>query len=91
MEKTALNSCVELFKEEFPSIGCVELMHYPDDNLVTRDYEALGFIPTGELRRAAVQVANRHANPIDMRNREAQGGLTSLPFIGETNFRNGFL
>ena len=50
--KAALNSCVELFKEEFPSIGCVELMHYPDNLIGERLYEALGFIPTGELRRS---------------------------------------
>ncbi|MEG0919467.1 MAG: GNAT family N-acetyltransferase [Anaerovoracaceae bacterium] len=48
--KKALLASMDLFKEEFPSIECVELMHYPDNKIGEGLYEATGFKPTGENR-----------------------------------------
>lgn len=50
--KEALTACMNLFKEEFPSIECVELMHYPDNVIGAGLYDALGFEPTGEHRES---------------------------------------
>lgn len=50
--RAALNACMELFKKEFPSAECVELMHYPDNLTGGKLYESLGFLPTGELRKS---------------------------------------
>ena len=40
----------DLFKKDFPSIGCVELMHYLDNEKGKSLYESLGFKSTGEIR-----------------------------------------
>lgn len=50
--KKALLASMELFKKEFPSIQCVELMHYPDNQIGQSLYDALGFEPTGEHRES---------------------------------------
>lgn len=43
----SLEACVAAFKEEFPSIGCVELIHYPDNARAAAVYEKAGFKLTG--------------------------------------------
>lgn len=43
-------AAIDKFKEEFPSIGCVELMHYLDNETGESLYESLGFKSTGEIR-----------------------------------------
>lgn len=48
--KRALIAALDLFKKEYPTIGCVELMHYPDNVIGASLYEHLGFKSTGELR-----------------------------------------
>lgn len=50
--RAALEASMQLFKEEYPSIACVELMHYPDNKIGAKMYEALGFAPTGEHRES---------------------------------------
>lgn len=50
--RAALEASMDLFKEEYPSISCVELMHYPDNKIGAAMYEKLGFVPTGELRES---------------------------------------
>lgn len=50
--KAALLACVDLFKEEFPQIKAVELMHYPDNRIGESLYEKTGFVPTGERRES---------------------------------------
>lgn len=50
--RAALEASMDLFKKEFPSIGCVELMHYPDNKIGAAMYESLGFVPTGENRES---------------------------------------
>lgn len=50
--RAALIASMNLFKEEFPTIACVELMHYPDNKIGAAMYESLGFIPTGEHRES---------------------------------------
>lgn len=50
--KGALLAGMDIFKEEFPSIGCVELMHYPDNKTGAAVYESLGFECTGENRES---------------------------------------
>ncbi|WP_130862074.1 GNAT family N-acetyltransferase [Bacilliculturomica massiliensis] len=50
--RAALLAAMDLFKEEFPSIACVELMHYPDNKIGAAMYDALGFLPTGEHRES---------------------------------------
>ena len=50
--RAALEASMDLFKEEYPSIGCVELMHYPDNKIGAAMYESLGFVPTGENRES---------------------------------------
>lgn len=50
--KKALLASAELFRKEFPSIECVELMHYPDNEIGASLYEKTGFRPTGELRKS---------------------------------------
>ena len=39
------------FKEQYPSIAFVELMHYLDNDTGARLYEYLGYESTGEVRR----------------------------------------
>lgn len=43
----SLDLCFEEFKKEFPSIGCVELIHYPDNDRAAAVYEKAGFKLTG--------------------------------------------
>ena len=43
----SLELCFEEFKKEFPSIGCVELIHYPDNDRAAAVYEKAGFKLTG--------------------------------------------
>lgn len=50
--RATLEAAMDLFKTEFPSIGCVELMHYPDNKIGAAMYEAFGFVPTGERRES---------------------------------------
>ena len=50
--RAALEAAVKLFKEEFPSIACVELMHYPDNKIGAALYDKLDFKPTGEYRKS---------------------------------------
>ncbi|QIB68780.1 GNAT family N-acetyltransferase [Aminipila butyrica] len=50
--RAALEEAINLFKNEFPSIACVELMHYPDNKAGEALYDALGFDPTGEHRKS---------------------------------------
>ncbi len=50
--KATLLACCELFKEEFPSIGCVELQHYPDNVAGDRLYTACGFENLGPRKSA---------------------------------------
>lgn len=49
----ALDACVEQFKKEFPSIGCVELIHYPDNDRGAHVYEKAGFKLTGGSVKSA--------------------------------------
>ena len=44
----SLEACVAAFKEEFPSIECVELIHYPDNYRAAAVYERAGFQLTGD-------------------------------------------
>ena len=48
--RAAMVEAIKLFKEEYPSIGCVELMHYMDNDTGASLYESMGFVPTGEIR-----------------------------------------
>ena len=45
-----MKAAIDLFKEDFTSIGCVELMHYLDNETGESLYESLGFKSTGEIR-----------------------------------------
>ena len=49
----SLDACVEQFKKEFPSIGCVELIHYPDNDRGAHVYEKSGFLLTGSSYESA--------------------------------------
>jgi len=48
--RAAMEAAVKMFKEEYPTIGCVELMHYLDNFTGAALYESLGFELTGEIR-----------------------------------------
>lgn len=48
--RETMMAAIDIFKEEFPSIGCVELMHYLDNETGESLYESLGFKSTGEIR-----------------------------------------
>ncbi len=48
-----LDACVDEFKKEFPSIGCVELIHYPDNDRAAAVYEKAGFKLTGGSVKSA--------------------------------------
>lgn len=50
--KEALLTSIKMFKQEFPDIKYVELMHYPDNIIGSSLYEKIGFIPTGEKRES---------------------------------------
>ena len=49
----SLELCFEEFKKEFPSIGCVELIHYPDNDRAAAVYEKAGFKLTGGRVKSA--------------------------------------
>ena len=49
----SLELCVEEFKKEFPSIGCVELIHYPDNDRAAAVYEKASFKLTGGRVKSA--------------------------------------
>ncbi len=48
----ALRASVGYFRQEYPSIGCIELMHYPDNIIGATLYKKLGFEMTGEIRES---------------------------------------
>ena len=48
--RKTMKAAIDLFKKDFPSIGCVELMHYLDNETGESLYESLGFKSTGEIR-----------------------------------------
>ena len=50
---SSLDACVEEFKKEFPSIGCVELIHYPDNDRAAAVYQKAGFQLTGASVKSA--------------------------------------
>lgn len=49
----SLDACCEQFKKEFPSIGCVELIHYPNNDRGAHVYEKAGFVLTGDAVESA--------------------------------------
>lgn len=50
--KKSIEAMVKLFKEEFPTITYVELMHYPDNKIGETLYEKTSFKETGEKRES---------------------------------------
>ena len=61
----SLELCVEEFKKEFPSIGCVELIHYPDNDRAAAVYEKAGFKLTGDRVESAPGRIERHSTDIN--------------------------
>ena len=54
----------EEFKKEFPSIGCVELIHYPDNDRAAAVYEKAGFKLTGgRVKSAPGRIERGSADP----------------------------
>ena len=49
--RASMEEAIRFFKEEYPSIAFVELMHYLDNDTGASLYESLGFKSTGEVRR----------------------------------------
>lgn len=49
--RASMMAALDFFKEEYPSIAFVELMHYMDNDTGASLYESVGFKPTGEVRR----------------------------------------
>ncbi|HIU28229.1 MAG TPA: GNAT family N-acetyltransferase [Candidatus Fimisoma avicola] len=49
----SIDACVKQFKEEFPSIGFVELIHYPNNSRAAAVYEKAGFHLTGGSVKSA--------------------------------------
>ena len=49
--RAAMKAASEYFKEEYPSISFVELMHYLDNETGASLYESLGYVSTGEVRK----------------------------------------
>ncbi len=49
--RASLLAAVEYFKENYPTIGFVELMHYLDNDTGASLYESAGFLSTGEIRK----------------------------------------
>lgn len=49
--RAAMKAAGAFFKEEYPSISFVELMHYLDNETGASLYESLGYKSTGEIRR----------------------------------------
>lgn len=50
--RETLEAAMILFKKEFPSIGCVELIHYPDNERGAAVYEKAGFKLTGDVYKS---------------------------------------
>lgn len=61
----SLELCVEEFKKEFPSIGCVELIHYPDNDRAAAVYEKAGFKLTGDRVESAPGRIERDSTDIN--------------------------
>lgn len=61
----SLELCVEEFKKEFPSIGCVELIHYPDNHRAAAVYEKAGFKLTGDRVESAPGRIERDSTDIN--------------------------
>ena len=53
------------FKKEFPSIGCVELIHYPDNHRAAAVYERAGFKLTGDRVESAPGRIERDSTDIN--------------------------
>ncbi len=49
--RAAMEKSLDFFKQEYPSIGFVELMHYLDNDTGASLYESTGFLSTGEIRK----------------------------------------
>ena len=49
--RASMEAAGRYFKEEYPSIKFVELMHYLDNETGASLYESLGYQSTGEIRR----------------------------------------
>lgn len=49
--RAAMKAAAEYFKQEYPSIVFVELMHYLDNETGASLYESLGYQSTGEIRK----------------------------------------
>lgn len=49
--RKALLAAIDYFKQEYPSVGFVELMHYLDNDTGASLYESAGFQSTGEVRK----------------------------------------
>lgn len=49
--RASMEAAAKYFKEEYPSIAFVELMHYLDNDTGSLLYESLGYKSTGEVRR----------------------------------------
>ena len=49
--RETMKKALAYFKDNYPSIGFVELMHYADNDTGASLYAAHGFKPTGEVRR----------------------------------------
>lgn len=61
----SLELCIEEFKKEFPSIGCVELIHYPDNDRAAAVYEKAGFKLTGDRVESAPGRIERESKDIN--------------------------
>ena len=49
--RKAMEAAADYFKEQYPSISFVELMHYLDNDTGAKLYVSLGYESTGEVRR----------------------------------------
>ena len=49
--RASMKAAAAFFKQEYPSIAFVELMHYLDNDTGASLYESLGYQSTGEVRR----------------------------------------
>lgn len=49
--RAAMEAALTFFKEEYPPISFVELMHYADNSAGASLYTSLGYEATGEIRR----------------------------------------
>ena len=49
--RASMVAALDYFREEYPTAGFVELMHYMDNDTGASLYESVGFESTGEVRR----------------------------------------